>query len=111
MGLLKRVLQPLGYDISGITFPTISKTWLLQRQYHWQLFMPHTINGVFGPFISSFCQDVKIGNYGISQISLLRQGAFQRFYAGMQEIETVNLSFITSVDNAVVVMIASSLLW
>jgi hypothetical protein len=52
-------------------------------------------------FISSFCQDVKIGNYGVGQITSLRQGAFQRFYSGLQEIDAVTLSFITSVDNAV----------
>jgi hypothetical protein len=98
---LNRALQPLGYDISGIIFTALSKTWLLQRQYHWQLFMPHTINGVFGPFISSFCQDVRFGNYSMAQSASLRQGAFQRFYAGIQEIDSASLTFITSVDNAV----------
>jgi hypothetical protein len=98
---LKKALQPLSYDLSGLAFPALSKTWLLQRQYHWQLFMPHLINGVFGPFVSQFCQEIKFGDYSMSRLSDLRQGAFQRFYAGLQEIDNATFTFITSVDNAV----------
>lgn len=94
-------VQPLGYDISGITFASLAQTWLLQRQYHWQLFMPSQINGVFGPLISSFCQEIKFGDYSMGNLSKMKQGAFQRFYAGVQEIDTVQMSFITSIDNAV----------
>ncbi len=101
MSFFKQALQPLGYDLSGIAFSALSKTWLLQREYHWQLFMPHLINGVFGPFISVFCQDVRFGDYSISSLGKIQQGAFQRFYAGLQDISSINLTFITSVDNAV----------
>lgn len=94
-------VQPLGYDLSGLGFSVLSKTWVLQRQYHWQLFMPHNINGVFGPFVSSFCQDVRIGNYSIRQLSTMQYGAFQRFYAGLQGIQPVALTFVMPVDNSV----------
>lgn len=98
---LPDTLQPLGYDLSGYAFTTISKTWVLQRNYHWQLFMPHTINGVFGPMVSSLCRDIRFGDYSIKTLSSLKQGAFQRFYAGLQDIDNANLTLITSVDNAV----------
>lgn len=94
-------VQPLGYDLSGLGFTVLSKTWVLQRQYHWQLFMPHIINGVLGPFVSQFCQDVRIGNYSIRQLSTMQYGAFQRFYAGLQGIQSVALSFFMPVDNSV----------
>ena len=94
-------IQPLGFDLSGISFATISKTWMLQRTFNWQLFMPHLINGVYGPLISSFCQDIKFGDYSIQTLGKMQHGAFQRFYAGLQDIDSVSLSFITSVDNAV----------
>lgn len=93
--------QPIGFDLSGISFAASSKNWMLQRQFNWQLFMPHTINGVFGPTVSSFCQDIKFGNYSIQTLEKMQQGAFQRFYAGLQSIEGVSISFITSVDNSV----------
>jgi len=94
-------VQPLGYDLSGLGFTALSKTWVLQRQYHWQLFMPHVINGVLGPFVSQFCQNIRIGNYGIRQLSTIQYGAHQRFYAGLQGIQSANLSFLMPVDNSV----------
>jgi len=94
-------VQPLGYNLSGLGFAALSKTWVLQRQYHWQLFMPHIINGVLGPFVSQFCQDVRIGNYSIRQLSTIQYGAFQRFYAGLQGIQSAALTFIMPVDNSV----------
>jgi len=101
MGIRGPGVQPLGYDLSGLGFSVLSKTWVLQRQYHWQLFMPHVINGVFGPFVSSFCQDVRIGNYSIRQLSTMQYGAYQRFYAGLQGIQSVALTFVMPVDNSV----------
>jgi len=94
-------VQPLGYDLSGMGFAALSKTWVLQRKYHWQLFIPHMINGVFGHIISQFCQDVRIANYSIRQLSRMQYGAFQRFYAGLQGIQSVPLTFVVPVDNSV----------
>lgn len=94
-------IQPLGYDLSGSGHTALSKTWVLQRQYQWHLFMPHLINGVLGPYVSQFCQDIRIGNYGIRQLSIMQYGAFQRFYAGLQGISSVNLTFLTPIDNSV----------
>jgi len=96
----KKTLQPLGYGLSGIDFAKLSKTWVLQRQFNWQLFMPFYINGVFGPHVSSFCQDIRFADYSINQIESVQHGAFQRFYAGLQNITTVSLTFLSSVDNA-----------
>jgi hypothetical protein len=94
-------VQPLGYDLSGLAYPALSKIWVIQRRYHWQLFMPHIINGVLGPLISQFCQDVRIGNYSLRQLSIMQYGAFQRFYAGLQNVQPVALSFLMPVDNSV----------
>ena len=98
---IQNFVQPLGYDISGLAFQALSKTWLIQRQFHWGLFLPHFINGVAGPLISPFCQDIRFGGYSIQQLEKMQYGALQRFYAGLQNIENIRLSFITSVDNAI----------
>lgn len=94
-------LQKLPYDLLGWAFPALTKTWLLQRNYHWQLMMPHNINGVLGHLISPLCQDVRFGDYSLSQLSDIQSGAFQRFYAGAQKIHGVQLSFLMSIDNAI----------
>lgn len=91
----------LGFDLSGLAFSGLSKTWELQRKFNWQLFLPHTFNGSFGPFLSQHCQDVKIGDYGISDLANMNYGAFQRYYAGQQTIEGTTLTFVSPVDNAV----------
>ena len=95
------LLQPLGYDVSGATFDFISKTWLLQRNFYWSLYLPYTINGVIGTLISPFCQEANFGLYSLSSTDKINHGAFQRFYAGLQSIDSVKLGFVTSIDNAV----------
>jgi len=94
-------IQPIGFDISGITYSTLSKTWILQRKYQWQLFMPNFINGVLGHLISPYCQDIRFGDYSISSLSTMQYGAFQRFYAGIQTINNVGMTFVMPIDNSV----------
>lgn len=94
-------LQSIGYDLSGLGFTAISKTWALQRKYRWQLFMPHSINGILGHYVSQFCQDAKIGQYSMRQLSIMQYGAFQRFYAGPQSIQPSSLAFLVPIDNTV----------
>jgi len=95
-------IQPIGFDISGVTYSTLSKTWVLQRKYEWRLFMPHFINGVYGHLIAPMCQDVRFGNYSIASLSTMQYGAFQRFYAGLQTITNVGLTFVMPIDNSVI---------
>lgn len=94
-------MATLGFDLSGVGFSGLSKTWMLQRKYNWQLLLPHNINGNIGFFVSQYCQNVRFGDYGISNLSQLKYGAFQRFYAGMQDIDRVTAVFLAPVDNSV----------
>lgn len=94
-------MATLGFDLSGVAFSGLSKTWMLQRKYNWQLLLPHNINGNIGLFVSQYCQDVQFGDYGMSALSQLKYGAFQRFYAGMQDIGRFTAVFLAPVDNSV----------
>jgi hypothetical protein len=94
-------LQDLPFDFSGIGIKALSRVWMLQRKYLWQLFMPSNINGVVGYLVSQYCQDVSFGPYGLGDVVKMQHGAFLRFYAGLQSIKTVNLSFMLPVDNTV----------
>lgn len=94
-------MQTLGLDLSGWGRTAWSKIWVLQRQYIWQLIMPETIRGAIGYLVSQYCQDVRFGDYSMSEISSLRYGPWRRFYAGLHEIDTVTLTFLVPVDNSV----------
>lgn len=97
------MLQKLPFDLSGVGFQSLtSRTMMLQRRFNWQLVMPSSIGGILGMMVSQYCQDVRFGDYSMSDISSLRYGGFQKFYAGMQNIETVLLQFLTPVDNSVI---------
>ena len=94
-------MATLGFDLSGAGYSGLTKTWMLQRKYNWQLLLPHNINGNIGLFVSQYCQDVQFGDYGMSALSQLKYGAFQRFYAGMQDISRFTAVFLAPVDNSV----------
>lgn len=98
---LGRKISPLSFGLSGMGFTTLSKIWMLQRKYNWQLMMPENIEGIMGMFVSQYCQDVKFGDYSISKLSSIQYGAVKRFYAGVQEIKTASLTFVAPVDNSV----------
>ena len=94
-------MQTIGFDLAGIGGNLLRRTWLLQRTYNWQLIMPHDFKGNIGFLVSQYCQDVNFGDYTMSQLSMLRYGAYQRFYAGLQDISSVTLTFLVPVDNSV----------
>lgn len=89
-----------GLDISGLGFFPTSKVWDLQRAYKWSLLMPSNFSGVIGYLVSQYCQDITFGDYSISELSILKSGAFQRFYAGLQTIDSVTLIFLVPSDNS-----------
>lgn len=93
-------MQSLGFDLSGIGANLTTKIWMLQRTYNWQLLMPHNINGVLGYLVSQYCQDIRFGDYNISDVVTMKYGAQQRFYAGLQTISVVSASFVVSIDNS-----------
>jgi len=94
-------MQNLGLDLYGFGANYLTKIWHLQRTFNWQLMMPDDINGMIGYLVSQYCQEIRFGDYNISDVSILRYGAEQRFYAGLQSIDTVTLTFLKPVDNSV----------
>lgn len=94
-------MATFGFDFASLGSSLITKTWHLQRVYNWGLMMPHDFGGTFGYLVSQFCQDIDFGDYSISELSTLKAGAFQKFYAGLQSIDVVALTFIVPADNSV----------
>ena len=66
----------------------------LHRTYNWDIFMPFSAGGVPGVVLSKFCQDIKFGEYGITDLSTLKHGAFQLFYPGFLQINPVTMTFL-----------------
>jgi len=93
--------QNIGFDLSGIGGSFLRRSWMLQRTFNWQLIMPHDFRGNLGFLVSQYCQDVDFGDYHMSELSMMRYGAYQRFYAGLQDISSVTLTFLVPVDNSV----------
>lgn len=93
-------MQNLGFDLSGIGAGLSTKLWMLQRSYNWQFLMPHNIKGVIGYLVSQYCQDIRFGDYSISDVMVMKYGAQQRFYAGLQTISVISASFVVPVDNS-----------
>lgn len=98
----KCMIEKIPFDLSGFTNSIVRKSWLLQRAFNWQLIMPHTINGIMGIFISQYCQEITFGDYSMNELSVLRYGSQQRFYAGLEEIDNIVLKFLAPVDNTVI---------
>ncbi len=64
-----------------------------QRKYNWELVLPHDFGGIFGVSVANLCYDIQFGDYSTAEFSSRRYGAFQQFFAGIQTIDTVKLSF------------------
>jgi hypothetical protein len=75
-------------------------SWKLQRAYMWELALPD-IGGLSGLFVSTFCQDVKFGDYGMEEVASLRYGAFRAKYAGEMDIPDLTLTFLRPVPDQV----------
>jgi len=95
------LLPSIGFDLSGIAGHITTRAWMLQRTYNWQLFMPHSLKGVMGIFVSQYCQSIRFGDYSITDISKMRYGPYNRFYASLQEIGSIFATFLVPVDRSV----------
>lgn len=93
-------MQSLGFNLSGIGAASVPRGWMLQRSYNWQLMMPHKIGEISGSSVSQYCQDIRFGDYNISDIVTIRYGAQQRFYAGLQTINVISAAFLVPIDNS-----------
>ena len=72
-----------------------------QRRYNWELVLPSDMGGIFGISVANLCQDISFGDYNMEEVSKMRYGAEQRFYAGLLTIDRVRLNFIKSEQNEV----------
>jgi len=96
------MFQKVPYDLSGLVGSSSRKFWVLQREYNWQVIMPHDIGGWVGVIVSQFCQSIRFGDYSMEKINEMRYGADKRYYAGLRTVNTVTLSFLVSADSSVV---------
>jgi len=44
---------------------------------------------------------VKFGDYSVNELTSVRYGALERFYAGVDQIDSINLQFVMPTDNSV----------
>lgn len=65
-----------------------------QRTYQWSVHMPFFMGGRIGELVSRYCQDIKFGEYNLTNVTEMRHGARQAFFAGMMEINTVSLTYV-----------------
>jgi hypothetical protein len=93
-------MQKLLFDLPGVAGSLTTKLWMLQRTYNWQFLLPEDIGGISGIWVSQYCQDVRFGDYSISDVPFMQYGSKQRFYAGKETIEPIGVSFIMPVDNS-----------
>lgn len=93
--------QTLGFDLPALAGSLITKIWMLQRTFNWQVILPDNVGSIPGLLVSQYCQDIRFGDYSITEISAMRHGSDQRFYAGLRDIEQVPMTFVMPVDNAV----------
>jgi len=95
------VIQQMGVDLYGFGASLITRTWMLQRVYNWQVICTATISGLPGYWISQYCQGIQFGDYAFDQVVKLRYGSKQRGYPGDQVIEPVTVSFLCPTDMSV----------
>jgi len=95
------VIQQMGVDLYGFGASLITKTWMLQRVYNWQVIMTATISGLPGYWISQYCQGIKFRDYAFDQVVKLRYGSEQRGYPGDQAIEPIIVTFLSPTDQSV----------
>lgn len=91
----------MGMDLYGFGAARITQTWMLQRNYNWQVIFPTTIGGLPGYWISQYCQGISFGDYAFDQVVKLRYGSEQRGYPGDQVIDSVAVTFLSPTDQSV----------
>lgn len=67
----------------------------LKRAYLWELAMPSLIGGIDGLRVSEFAQDIKLGNYNITESPTIKWGPLKQSFAGEYSIEDMVISFLS----------------
>ena len=73
----------------------------MQRSYEWDLFFPNSFGLLGGVALSKYIQDVRFGNYKMTDIRMIREGAYQSFYAGLMTIDSFTVTFAKGVPDLV----------
>jgi hypothetical protein len=93
LGAASLVAQSIG-AINPFSFSNNVYLSNCQRSYNWDVLFISSM-GVFpGALLGKFCQGIKFGDYNIGSIGQMKVGAYQEFFAGLPEINTVSMSFI-----------------
>jgi hypothetical protein len=87
-------MQKINMDIFGIGSNFLSRMWSPQRAFNWQLLLPNIIGNIDGFNVSQYCQAISFGDYSMDQLSEMRYASKKRFYAGLQSIDAVTLTFV-----------------
>jgi hypothetical protein len=66
----------------------------------WEVMLPD-IGGISGTLLSTYCQDIKFGDYGMEEVASLKYGAFRAKYAGELDIPDLTLTFLRPVPDQV----------
>lgn len=72
-----------------------------QRDYEWELMIPFFMGAIPGFVICKYCQDIKFGEYDISELTRMRMGAKEAFYPGLLTVNPITVTFIAPVPNMV----------
>ena len=92
---LPNIAKKVGRSVSPIIDSVLgfNKLGHMQRNYNWSVLLPD-MGSIAGEVISKYCQDVKFGEYSLTDVVTMKQGAFQAFYAGYWQIPPVSLIFV-----------------
>ena len=85
----------LGYSVD-----LLGKSWKLQRSYLFELLLPD-LKGISGLDIGVYCQDVKFGDYGMTDMVAVMYGSKRKGYAGFFQIPPMTATFIKPIPDLV----------
>jgi len=66
----------------------------VQRTYNWDVLFPFIIGKMPGIFLSKYVQEVRFGEYTITDLSAMKEGAYQSFFASGLTINKCTMTFI-----------------
>lgn len=88
------------FGIYGYDLDILRKTLSLQRNYNWEIMLPD-IAYLPGTIVSLCCQDIRFGDYGMSDIERVRNGAYESKYPGYMTIPDIELVFLKPLPDIV----------
>lgn len=77
-----------------------------QRSYMWE-FLPAGFGFLYGDFLGQYCQEIRFGDYNMSELIKLRYNGYQRGYAGYVDINTFTVKFAKPVPDFIYMFLNS----